>query len=383
MSGQTYRTVVPKAFWSLAVLIVSAACLGLLFPVHYTYAKKLDVTLKDEEARTQITIYSKVPFRSRFHYFDDKKIIIYLRGAVCDPGAHALKQQTEHIRQVRWSHHDELDAVKLVIEFRQKHPLDMDAFTGQCVRQDAHGLALIIPHNLHPGSCPRLTDSEISRAEPAPGVQPEVHAVREKNQAIAPPVPSEMPLFFVQHPIPQSIQDKMRTSTWRPECPVGLESLAYLTVTFLTLEGTREQGHIIVHEKLANEVLEIFEELLRNNFPIERIRPMYQYGGDDDASMAANNTSGFNCRFSTGSKTKFSLHSYGYALDINPVFNPYVRDTLVLPREGESFLKRSAHRAGMVRPEGICWEAFTSRGWKWGGDWKSLKDYQHFEKKPQ
>jgi hypothetical protein len=95
--------------------------------------------------------------------------------------------------------------------------------------------------------------------------------------------------------------------------------------------------------------------------------------------MAENNTSAFNFRRITNSTT-ISKHGYGVAIDINPIQNPYIRGETILPPAGEEYLDRSNIRMGMITKGDICYQAFISRGWKWGGDWSTPKDYQHFEK---
>ena len=101
------------------------------------------------------------------------------------------------------------------------------------------------------------------------------------------------------------------------------------------------------------------------------------FGGSDDASMAANNTSAFNCRKATGG-TSWSEHSYGRAIDVNPVQNPYVKGSLVLPQSGSAYVDRSRTIPGMIRAGDAVVRAFAAQGWAWGGTWTSLKDYQHF-----
>jgi hypothetical protein len=107
------------------------------------------------------------------------------------------------------------------------------------------------------------------------------------------------------------------------------------------------------------------------------MEPVHRYGGDDERSMAADNTSAFNCRPVTGGSS-FSRHSYGTALDLNPLRNPYVKGERVLPPEGRAWLERDGTRPGVITGEGPVVQAFRAIGWKWGGDWRSSKDYQHF-----
>ena len=124
----------------------------------------------------------------------------------------------------------------------------------------------------------------------------------------------------------------------------------------------------------------IFKDLFDAKFPIEKICLIDAYKGIDDLSMADNNSSGFNCRMSAGNSKKFSKHSYGVAIDINPLVNPYVKNGTVLPPEGRNYLDRDATVKGMIRKGDDCYTAFIKRGWTWGGAWKHSKDYQHFEK---
>ena len=171
------------------------------------------------------------------------------------------------------------------------------------------------------------------------------------------------------------LADRMRPSTWRPGCPVPLRDLRYLRVSFVRFDGTAGYGRMVVHEEVARSVVGVFRTLYEQRFPIQRMRLVDAYGGSDDASMAADNTSAFNCRRVTGG-TSWSEHSYGRAIDVNPVQNPYVAGSTVAPPAGASYVDRSPLRKGMVTP-GVR-AAFASIGWGWGGSWTTKKDYQHF-----
>ena len=181
-------------------------------------------------------------------------------------------------------------------------------------------------------------------------------------------------------PIAPPQLEKMRKTTWRPGCPVPLEDLRQVTVTYLDFQKKRAKGMLIVHKDVAPEVRDIFQDLFRRGFPIERITPIEEFNGDDDASMAANNTSAFNCRDVTGQPGKFSNHSWGRAIDINPLINPYVKGDKVYPPEGRKYLDRARDLPGSINSGGYVVKRFLKAGWKWGGDWSELKDYQHFEK---
>lgn len=167
--------------------------------------------------------------------------------------------------------------------------------------------------------------------------------------------------------------------SWRPGCPVPLSDLRRVTLTYWGFDGIRHPGELIVHKDVARGVVAVFHTMYAARFPIRRMERVDRFRADDDASMAADNTSAFNCRPITGSATGFSVHSYGRAIDVDTVENPYVKGVTVLPPAGRAFTDRTAARPGMIRHGDLVWRAFTAHGFTWGGDWHSLKDYQHFE----
>lgn len=178
-------------------------------------------------------------------------------------------------------------------------------------------------------------------------------------------------------PLPADVRAEMTGVSWRSGCPVGLDALALLELTHWGFDGEVHRGRMVVAQAAADDVLAAFRAMFEAEFPIEKIRLVDEYGADDDRSMADNNTSGFNCRRVTGG-TSYSQHSYGNAIDINPVQNPYVRDGTVLPPAGAAYVDRRDVRQGMIVDPGPVVDAFAAIGWEWGGDWTSLKDYQHF-----
>lgn len=178
-------------------------------------------------------------------------------------------------------------------------------------------------------------------------------------------------------PLPDAMRQAMIGVTWREGCPVGLGALALLHIPYWDRYGIRQQGQLIVDKDVAADVLTAFAALYDARFPITRMMPAHQFGGSDDRSMAADNTSAFNCRPIAGGK-RFSQHSYGRAIDINTIENPYVRGKRILPPEGAMFLDRGDVRPGMIVEGGAAVAAFDAIGWKWGGRWRSVKDYQHF-----
>lgn len=188
-----------------------------------------------------------------------------------------------------------------------------------------------------------------------------------------PPVGSPVPAFT------SSVRGVTRTelgTSWSSGCPVGAIDLRAVTVAHWGYDGARRTGTLIVHRKVAANVVAAFRTLYAQRFQVQRIRPVTVYGSSDDRSMAANNTSAFNCRRVTGG-TSYSEHSYGWAIDLNPVQNPYVKSSTVLPPSGRPWANRSLRVPGMVHPDGVVDRAFRAIGWYWGGRWTSLKDYQH------
>ncbi len=133
-----------------------------------------------------------------------------------------------------------------------------------------------------------------------------------------------------------------------------------------------------MHEDEAQRVHAVLRMLFEARFPIQRMLLVDEYEGDDDRSMAANNTSAFNCREVTGRPGVWSEHSYGRAIDINPIQNPYVLDGTVLPAAGVPYTDRSKNKQGMIHADGPVVRAFAAIGWSWGGNWRSPTDYQHF-----
>ena len=178
-------------------------------------------------------------------------------------------------------------------------------------------------------------------------------------------------------PIDDDFAAKMRGVSWHEGCPVPMADLRRVHVPYVDFEGQTQRGTLVVAAVKAKVVGEVFLEAYRAGFKIQRMEPVHQYGGNDDRSMAANNTSAFNCRPVTGGNG-WSAHALGLAIDVNRKQNPYVRGQRVLPDSGRGFLDRSIERPGMLTSESSLTLAFQRHGWTWGGAWRSLKDYQHF-----
>jgi len=152
-------------------------------------------------------------------------------------------------------------------------------------------------------------------------------------------------------------------------------NLVLMDVRYYSFDGREHQGQLLIHKDLRREIDEIFIELAKSKFPVAKVIPVSNYGFSDELSMEDNNTSAFNYRV-IADTTKLSNHALGRAVDINPLLNPYIRNGIVEPRGA----KYDPNVPGTIVAEGVVVGAFKKRGWSWGGDWNSLKDYQHFEK---
>ena len=169
----------------------------------------------------------------------------------------------------------------------------------------------------------------------------------------------------------------MDGSSWHEGCPVGLGRLRLLRVSHWDFHGRVESGQLVIHERYARGMADVFARLFAKRFPIRRMELIDRYGADDHRSMAHDNTSAFNCRFVNGTND-WSMHAYGKAVDINPRENPYVSGDFVSPPEGRPFADRSDHRKGMILAKGPVVGAFERLiGWEWGGLWSGPTDYQH------
>jgi D-alanyl-D-alanine carboxypeptidase len=186
-------------------------------------------------------------------------------------------------------------------------------------------------------------------------------------------------------PIPDDVWQRMQGVSWHKTLPCPARTdLRVVMIPFVDFSGARKSGPLIVDAALADEVLKIFTEIaVEGSYRIERLELIDAYGGNDFKSIEANNTSAFNCRRTTGGKT-MSAHARGRAIDINPLINPYVDKTGTSHKKSLGFVtlkqRAKSNAKGMILADGIVVKTFRKYGWTWGGDWKSIKDYQHFSK---
>ena len=166
--------------------------------------------------------------------------------------------------------------------------------------------------------------------------------------------------------------------SYRAGCPVPPSELRLVRVAHWRFDGRRHVGALVVNRHVTDDVVRVFRRLYAARFPIRRMVPISAYRGSDDASMAADNTSAFNCRLTVGGGRAWSMHAYGLAVDVNPVENPYLLGGRVLPPAGRRYLDRTRARAGMALAGRVLVRAFEAEGWGWGGRWARSPDYQHF-----
>ena len=174
----------------------------------------------------------------------------------------------------------------------------------------------------------------------------------------------------------------IKGKSYKDDCTVPLSELRYLHVLHVGFDGQTHEGEIICNKKIAEDLLEIFEGLYEAGYQIEKIRLVDEYNADDESSMADNNSSAFNFRFISHT-TKVSNHGYGLAIDINPLYNPYVKtvngNLNIEPANSADYVDRTKEFDHKIDENDLAYQLFTAHGFTWGGSWKSSKDYQHFE----
>lgn len=185
------------------------------------------------------------------------------------------------------------------------------------------------------------------------------------------------PIFKVYNPIPAYILDKMLGKSL-PNMTIA-DSLCLVEITYYNYKLDTEIGCLVVHKKLGFEVAEIFEKLYEIKFPINSLLLVDNFGANDTLSMRANNSSGFNYRIVMGTD-RLSNHSYGTAIDLNPLVNPYIVNRIAYPKESQKYTDRTIYDIGSINRDDEIVKIFKSYNWVWGGDWRN-PDYQHFEKK--
>lgn len=189
--------------------------------------------------------------------------------------------------------------------------------------------------------------------------------------------------LFYKEEISDALFARILGKSFKEDCTIPRDTLVYLRVMHMGFDGENYVGELIVSNEVAADILEIFQELYKAEYPIEKMVLIDEYGADDESSMADNNSSAFNYRTISHS-TKLSNHSYGKAIDINPLYNPYVKTVngqlVCQPANAETYMDREKEFSYKITADDLCCRLFKEHGFTWGGDWEKSKDYQHFEK---
>ena len=188
--------------------------------------------------------------------------------------------------------------------------------------------------------------------------------------------------YAVEFTEESEIFTRIKGKSYKDNCTVPLSDLRYLHVLHVGFDGKTHDGEIICNKYIADDLLEIFEELYEAKYPIEKVKLVDEYDADDEASMADNNSSSFNFRYISYT-TKISKHGYGLAMDINTLYNPYVKTVngklSIEPANAADYVDRSKDFEYKIDEDDLAYKLFKAHGFEWGGSWKSSKDYQHFE----
>lgn len=176
-------------------------------------------------------------------------------------------------------------------------------------------------------------------------------------------------------PVPD---DVLARSTWDSTCPVAVEQLRWVRITFWGFDDARHTGELLVNVDAAEDMVTVFERLYRAKYPIEEMRITRSEELDADPTGDGNNTSAFTCRPVTLDSSTWSQHAYGRAVDVNPFHNPYIKGDVVIPELSSAYLDRDRTDPGVIHAGDAVTDAFASVGWVWGGGWQRSKDYMHF-----
>lgn len=185
---------------------------------------------------------------------------------------------------------------------------------------------------------------------------------------------------FVSQSVPDAVRARMQGKSMKDNARIGYDELRYLTVYHYDYEGNIKRGELVCNQVIAHDLLCVFRDLFSEAYPIYSIRLVDDFDADDEMSMQANNTSCFNWRVVPGTG-RLSRHAFGMAVDVNPLQNPFVRGARIRPAAAKDYVDRTKEFDHKIDRNDYCHKVFTSYGFKWGGNWRNSKDYQHFEKR--
>lgn len=223
-----------------------------------------------------------------------------------------------------------------------------------------------------------------SRQDPGSGAAPPPSVVPvspSPTQPVASPAPPRFHGTISR--LPADLAAEMRGTTWRTGCPVPLRDLRLLSLSSWDLDGEAREGPMVVHADAARDVVGVFRKLFRARFQIGEMRLSEEYHPEEDNPHSkVSITASFNCRVTVtpaGPGNRFSVHSWGLAIDINPLQNPYVRaDGFTRNKYARRYVDRAQDVSGMIHDGDVVVRAFEKIGWTWGGHWSGGVDYMHF-----
>lgn len=222
---------------------------------------------------------------------------------------------------------------------------------------------------------PRQQEAEVSASEE---VVSEDESVRTEPIVMA-DGPGTADSSFTSSPLDSALFARINGLSYGAGCTVPITDLRYLCVLHWDLDGQLQEGEMICNRSIAADLLEIFRALYDARYPIGQMRLIDDFEASDELSMQANNTSCFVFRRAVG-QSRLSAHAYGMAVDINPLYNPFVKGSKVLPACAVPYADRSADFPCKLTRDDLCTRLFLAHGFRWGGSWRSCKDWQHFEK---
>lgn len=191
--------------------------------------------------------------------------------------------------------------------------------------------------------------------------------------------------FFVAQEISDSVFSRINGVSFHENSDIAISDLVYIPLLHYGFDRHVHEGEIICNKLISDRMISVFKVLYNKRYQIESIRLIDDFNGSDEDSMRANNTSAFNYREITNGG-RLSYHALGLAIDINPLYNPYVKDIegkrIILPSESFQYVDRAKRFPHKITHNDSSYLSFREYGFSWGGDWESLKDYQHFEYKP-
>jgi hypothetical protein len=211
----------------------------------------------------------------------------------------------------------------------------------------------------------------LGEAQPTP---PEMVNRRFPSVDVLPP-PRGNEFVFTLGQVPTDVAAR---SSWKEGCPVGLEDLSYLTVSFVGFDGEIHTGELLVNKAFSQDMVEVMRVLYETRFPIEEMRVISAAEIDAPPTGDWNSTTSFVCRPAVGRESGWSMHAFGLAIDINPFHNPYLRGEVVVPELATAYTDRADVRSGMIESASQVVDAFAAIGWEWGGNWQTAKDWMHF-----